>query len=58
MFFRVILFARGFVLDLASVSHMIDDEKDMEILLLRQQLTSSNENRSEVCKFHAGRRCP
>ena len=38
MFFRVILFIWDFVLDLAAVSRMTDDEKDLEILLLRQQL--------------------
>ena len=38
MFFRVILFIWDFVLDLAAVSRMTDDEKDSEILLLRQQL--------------------
>ena len=38
MFFRVILFVWDFVLDLAAVSRMTDDEKDLEILLLRQQL--------------------
>ncbi len=38
MFFRVTLFVWDFVLDLAAVSRMTDDEKDPEILLLRQQL--------------------
>lgn len=38
MFFRVFLFVWDFVLDLAAVSCMTDDEKDLEILLLRQQL--------------------
>jgi hypothetical protein len=38
MFFRVILFVWDFVLDLVAVSRMTDDEKDLEILLLRQQL--------------------
>lgn len=38
MFFRVILFVWDFVLDLAAVSRMMGDEKDLEILLLRQQL--------------------
>jgi hypothetical protein len=28
MFFRVILFIRGFVLDTIAVSYMTDDEKD------------------------------
>jgi transposase InsO family protein len=38
MFFRVILFVWEFVLDVAAVSRMTDDEKGLEILLLRQQL--------------------
>lgn len=38
MFFRVMLFVWSFVLDLAAISRMADDEKDLEILLLRQQL--------------------
>jgi putative transposase len=38
MFFRMILFVWDLVLDLAAISRMADDEKDLEILLLRQQL--------------------
>jgi putative transposase len=38
MFFRVVTFIWGFVLDLAALSGMTDDEKDLQILLLRQQL--------------------
>ena len=38
MFFRVILFVWEFVLDLAAISFMTADEKEVEILLLRQQL--------------------
>ena len=38
MFFRVLLFVWQFVLDLAAVMRMTDDEKDLEIMLLRQQL--------------------
>jgi len=38
MFFRVILFVWDFVLDLAAISRMTNDGKDLEILLLRQQL--------------------
>jgi hypothetical protein len=38
MIFRLILFVWGFVLDLAAVSRLAEDEKDLEILLLRQQL--------------------
>jgi hypothetical protein len=38
MFFRVMLFVWTFVLDVAAVSGMADEEKDLEILLLRQQL--------------------
>ena len=38
MFFRVMLFVWQFVLDLVAVTRMTDDEKDIEIMLLRQQL--------------------
>jgi hypothetical protein len=38
MFFRVMLFRWQFVLNLVAVLGMIDDEKDVEIVLLRQQL--------------------
>ena len=38
MFFRMILFVWEFVLDLAAVMRMSNNEKDLEILLLRQQL--------------------
>ncbi len=38
MFFRMILFVWEFVLDLSAVMRMTKDEKDLEILLLRQQL--------------------
>jgi hypothetical protein len=38
VFFRVMLFVWQFVLDLFAVMRMTDDEKDLEILLLRQQL--------------------
>ena len=38
MFFRMILFVWEFMLDLAAVMRMGNDEKDLEILLLRQQL--------------------
>jgi hypothetical protein len=38
MFFRVMMFVWQFVLDLIAVMHMTDDEKDIEIMLLRQQL--------------------
>ena len=38
MFFRMILFVWEFVLDLAGVIRMTKDEKDLEIMLLRQQL--------------------
>lgn len=38
MFFRVVLSLWEFVLDLAAMSRLTDDEKDLEILLLRQQL--------------------
>ena len=38
MFFRVTLFIWEFVLDVIAVSRLTDDEKEVEILLLRQQL--------------------
>jgi putative transposase len=38
MFFRVMLFEWQFVLDLVAVMQMTDDEKDLEIMVLRQQL--------------------
>lgn len=36
--FRLVLFAWAFVLDLAAISRLTKDEKDLEIMLLRQQL--------------------
>ena len=38
MVFRVILFVWEFMMDLVSISGMSSDEKDLEIMLLRQQL--------------------
>ena len=38
MFFRVMLFVWSLVLDLAALGRLANDEKDLEILLLRQQL--------------------
>ena len=38
MFFRVMLFVWSLVLDLAAIGRLVNDEKDWEILLLRQQL--------------------
>ncbi len=38
MIFRLILFVWAFVLDLAAVSRLAEDEKDLDIMLLRQQL--------------------
>lgn len=38
MFFRVMLFVWQVVLELFAVMRMTEDEKDLEILLLRQQL--------------------
>ncbi len=38
MFFRIVLFVWEFVLDLVAVMRMTDDEKDLEIMLFRQQL--------------------
>jgi hypothetical protein len=37
MFFRIVLFIWEFVLDVAAVSRLTEGEKDLEILLLRQQ---------------------
>lgn len=36
MFFRVMLFGWQFLLDLIAVLRMSDDEKDLEIMVLRQ----------------------
>jgi hypothetical protein len=38
MFFQIVLFVWESVLDVIAVSRMTNDEKDVEILLLRQQL--------------------
>ena len=38
MFFRVVMFVWELMLDLVAVMRMTDDEKDIEIMLLRQQL--------------------
>ena len=38
MFFRIVLFIWEFVLDVAAVSRLTEGEKDLAILLLRQQL--------------------
>ena len=38
MIFRIILFVWEFMMDIASISGRGSDEKDLEILLLRQQL--------------------
>lgn len=38
MFYHVLMHVWSFVLDLASISRLASDEKDLEILLLRQQL--------------------
>ena len=38
MVFRVILFVWEFMMDMVSISGMSSDEKDLEIMLLRQQL--------------------
>jgi hypothetical protein len=36
MSFRVVMFVWEFMLDLVAVMRMTDDEKDIEIMLLRQ----------------------
>jgi hypothetical protein len=38
MVFRVVLFLWEFLMDVLAVSRLSDDEKELEILLLRQQL--------------------
>src|SRR5438094_7999625 len=38
MFFQLVLFGWLFVLDLAAVSRLTDSAKDLEIMVLRQQL--------------------
>jgi hypothetical protein len=38
MFFRAVMFIWEFVFALVAVMQMIDDEKDIEIMMLRQQL--------------------
>jgi hypothetical protein len=38
VFFRIVLFIWEFVLDVAAVSQLTENEKDLEILLFRQQL--------------------
>jgi hypothetical protein len=50
MFFHMMMFVWEFVLDLAAVMRMTDDEKDLEIMLLRQQLRIVDR------RFHAGRK--
>jgi hypothetical protein len=36
MFYRILLFLWSFLLDVVVISHLNDEEKDLEILLLRQ----------------------
>ena len=38
MVFRVVLFVWEFLMDVLAVSRLSDEEKELEILLLRQQL--------------------
>jgi hypothetical protein len=38
MVFRVILFLWEFLMDVLAVSRLSDEEKELELLLLRQQL--------------------
>lgn len=40
MFFHMVMFVWEFVLDLVAVMRMANDEKDLEIMLLRQQYHS------------------
>lgn len=57
MFFRVILFIWDFVLGVIAVRGMTDDEKDVEILLLRQQLRIVERKQERGPQIRAGRRC-
>jgi hypothetical protein len=38
MVFRVLLFMWEFLMDVLTISRLTDDEKDLELLLLRSQL--------------------
>ena len=38
MLYRILLFLWSFLLDVVVISRLTDEEKDLEILLLRQQL--------------------
>ena len=38
MIYQIVLFVWSFLLDVFAISRLTDDEKDLEILLLRQQL--------------------
>jgi hypothetical protein len=38
MIYQIVLFMWSFLLDVYAISRLTDDEKDVEILLLRQQL--------------------
>jgi hypothetical protein len=51
MFFQMVLYVWQFVLALVAVMRMTDDEKDLEIMLLQQQLRIVDR------RFHAGRKC-
>jgi hypothetical protein len=47
-----------FVLDLVAVLRMTDDEKDLEIMLLRQQLRIvERKQKRGARRFHGGRKC-
>lgn len=47
----------SFVLDLARVSRLAAEEKDIEILLLRQQLRIVERRKQRGPHIPAGRRC-
>jgi hypothetical protein len=45
MVFRVILFLWEFLMDVLAVSRLSDEEKELELLLLRQQLRIAERKR-------------
>ena len=55
MAYSLLTFFLTFLLDVVTVRHIQDRNKDLEILLLRQQLQSSSDDKNAVPKFRAGR---
>jgi hypothetical protein len=56
MVFRVVLFVWEFLMDVLAVSRLGDEEKELELLLLRQQLRMWSGNKSVGRRFRGGRR--